>query len=128
MSALDRLLSAGGIDLGPEVNGGRVAKTWFRDAEAAVVEDALDRNQSVLLVGPAGVGKTAIVHAVAAVRTAPVVQVSTTSILSGTKYLGEWETKISRIVEDARLCDATLYVSDIWNLVYAGKTSNSERN
>jgi ATP-dependent Clp protease ATP-binding subunit ClpC len=126
--ALDRLVAAGVVDLVAAAN----PAPWFRDADVAAVLDLLDRKRSVFLVGPAGVGKTAVVHGVAAAMAArgdgALVELSTTTVMSGTKYLGEWETKVTAIAKDAVAAGAILFFTDAWNLPYAGRTSNSERN
>jgi ATP-dependent Clp protease ATP-binding subunit ClpC len=130
--AFSALVSAGARDLVDAAIEGALPPVWFREADAASTLDLLDRRRSVLLVGPAGVGKTAVVHAIAR-RMADrgkgrLAEISTTTVMSGTKYLGEWETKIDGILRNADASQAVLYLTDVWNLAYAGKTSNSERN
>ena len=44
--------------------------------------------------------------------------------MSDTKYIGEWQTKITKIAEAAATQGTVLYVTDVWNLATVGKTSN----
>jgi ATP-dependent Clp protease ATP-binding subunit ClpC len=125
---IDALIKQGGRDLADDIADGRVPDLSFRDLEADRVCDALDRQKSLLIVGPDGVGKSSLLYRVAARYHRPIYRFSTTDVMSGTKYLGEWETKISEILRATQANNAIIFLSDIWNLPYAGKTSNSERN
>jgi len=108
------------------------APVLARDADAKAVADLLGRGRSVLLVGEPGVGKTAIVHAVAArLATAGglgLVQTSTTQLMSRTRYLGEWESKVTAVAKRAIAERKVLCVTDVWHLPDAGRSSNSHRN
>ena len=48
--------------------------------------------------------------------------------MAGTKYLGEWETRAAKIADHAVRANAVLCWSDVWNLPYAGVSSNSPSN
>ena len=115
-----RDLVAAAADLGP---------VDFRETEIAAVLAELDRDRSVLLVGPTGVGKTAVIHGVAAAMAARgrggLFEISTALLLAGTRYIGEWQTKVTRIAAAAADAGAALYVSDAWNLSEVGHTSSS---
>ncbi len=103
--------------------------TRYRDAEIARVIESLGRKRSVLLVGPTGVGKTAVVHGVAAElhdrNHGRIREFSIAQFLAGTKYLGEWETKVARIMNAAKTSKTVLFLNDIWNLSSAGRTAKS---
>src|SRR5207302_709121 len=92
----------------------------------------LERGRSVLLVGPTGVGKTAILHGVACAMAADrhglLYEISTAQLLSGTRYIGEWQTKVTAVARAAIKQRAALHLSDIWNLPRAGRTSTTETN
>ncbi|HLM74604.1 MAG TPA: AAA family ATPase, partial [Polyangiaceae bacterium] len=95
--------------------------------------DQLDRDRSVLLVGPAGVGKTAVLHGVAKAMAAREVrdhlyEVSTALLLAGTRYIGEWQTKVLRVATAASELGAVLYITDLWNLPQVGRTSTNDNN
>lgn len=104
----------------------------FRDALVQQVLDLLDRNRPVLLVGPDGVGKTSIVHGVANAMAArgvgDLVELSCTAIMSGTKYLGEWQSKVTAIAKQASEFGTTIYLSDVWNLPKTGRTAQNDNN
>lgn len=130
-AAVDRLIDVGARSLVHAAREGTLPPAWFREDDARAVLDQLERGRNVLLVGPAGVGKTALVHSVAralADKGGALVELSTTQIMSGTKYLGEWETRITEVMDAARSGEVIVYFTDVWNVPFAGKTMNSERN
>jgi ATP-dependent Clp protease ATP-binding subunit ClpC len=100
----------------------------FRDAEVARILEAFERKRSVLIVGPPGVGKTAVVHGLAAemARTGngAIRQFSTADMIAGTKYIGEWQTKLTTVASAAEASGTVLYFTDVWNLATVGKTSS----
>jgi len=117
-------------DLVAQARAGELGEIWHRDAEVAKVIDHLDARASVLVTGPVGAGKTAVLHGVAHALAArpgkatPIRQLSTGQVMAGTRFLGEWQTKVTRILEAAVKEGAVLFFTDIWNLVTVGKTSN----
>jgi ATP-dependent Clp protease ATP-binding subunit ClpA len=108
----------------------RFPDALFRAEIVAKVVQLLARKRSVLLVGASGVGKTKVVQQVAREMgrsgRAKVVEFSVSQLVTGTKYLGEWETKAARIIESAVAAGAILYFSDIWNLPSGAKASNRD--
>ncbi|MCB9743756.1 MAG: AAA family ATPase [Alphaproteobacteria bacterium] len=106
--------------------------TDFRDEDVRAAIDQLDRGRSVLLVGPVGVGKTAVVHGVARALAArdmgELVELSTTTIMAGTRYLGEWQSKITQIAKEALDTGTVLYVPDVRSLPHTGRTVQSDGN
>jgi len=128
MSEFARALDRESVDLVAAAAAGRLPQVWLRDREVADALQHLDGKRSVLLTGPAGVGKTAVIqglaHAMHARGNGALRQLSTGQIMSGTKYIGEWQTKITRVADAAIAEGAALYVTDIWNLATMGRTSN----
>ena len=106
--------------------------TLFRDELVNKIIQTISRKRSVLLVGPNGVGKTKVVQEFARqLRRSgrmKVFEFSTAQLLSGTKYLGEWESKVTAILESAAKAKCVLYFSDVWNLATAGISSGSKTN
>jgi ATP-dependent Clp protease ATP-binding subunit ClpC len=103
----------------------------FREREVRSVIEAISSGRSVLLVGPSGVGKSAVLNACAdrvgdlgyRVRQFTVVQ-----IMSGTRYLGEWQSKLSVLMTEAVQSRTILNIIDVVNLASAGISSNSTTN
>jgi len=118
-----------GVDLVLSCRRSEIPPVAFRDEEIGRVVDHLDRNRSVLVVGNAGVGKTSVVHGVAhafAARKRTLLrQLSTAQMMTGTKYIGEWETKIGAIFERAGLEDTVVYWTDVWNMASAGRSAQT---
>lgn len=104
--------------------------TLYRDEMISKIVQSIARRRSILLVGENGVGKTKVVHELTTQLRrsgrARVHEISVSQLLSGTKYLGEWESKVSYIIERAESNNTILYFSDIWNLPTAAKSSNRD--
>ena len=104
--------------------------TLFRDALCAAVERSVSAGRSVLLVGTPGVGKTSIVQALAGHLAKSgkrkLYEFSMVQMLSGTVYLGEWQSKVTAIFQAAAKQKSLLYFTDIWNLPNAGRASNRQ--
>ena len=91
--------------------------------------------RSIALVGPAGVGKSALVNELV-YRLAGnenggwhVLRVSPSDFMAGTKYLGEWETKVRELVEAVRRPrKVLLYIPNLSDLSSAGTWSKSDSN
>ncbi len=115
-------------DLLAEARRDELPRAQFRDQAVAQIGEHLASGHSVLVTGPAGVGKTAVIHELAHVfldgGRGGLREMSTTTALVGTRYVGEWQTKITRMIEAAEADDVTLVISDVWNLATAGKASN----
>ncbi len=109
---------------------GLARQATARDALVERVGAALARKRSVALVGPVGVGKSAIVNAVAArggASFASLRRLTTATFLSGTKWLGELETRTSNIIKEISTNNLVVHVVDALNLRTAGNTSNNPR-
>ncbi len=125
-------LAQDGRDLVAAARDGELPWVDFRDEDVQAVLDLLDKGRSVLLVGPDGVGKTSIVHGVARAMferdVGDLVEISTTAVMSGTRYLGEWQSKATAIAKKAAEFGTVLYLSDVWNLPKTGRTDNNDNN
>lgn len=95
----------------------------------------LSSHKSLLLRGPSGGGKSAILReffrriSTQAKRKWIVLETSTTQILTGTKYIGEWETRLQSLIDLATAKNrVAVYFTDIANLPGAGRTSSSDTN
>jgi ATP-dependent Clp protease ATP-binding subunit ClpC len=112
-----------------------------------------DAPRAAVVTGESGVGKTAVVHEIvrrlathptapvtmgpqAAPNPAPpaaapwtVVQIAPGEFVAGTKYTGEWETKLAQIVEHVRAPKRVLlYVPNLEQLSQVGTWSKSDVN
>ncbi len=121
-------------DLVEAARSGDVPVVDFREREVARALEVLDDGRSALVTGAEGAGKTAVVHGVAhalAARTGDqpaILELSTAVMISGTKYLGEWQTRIVQIAQSAEASKAILYVTDPWNLPRVGRWSGGDDN
>lgn len=79
-----------------------------------------------LLIGRAGVGKTAIVEGLSEIlKEETIYQLDLGSIVSGTKYRGELEEKITKAMDYIRSKKAIVFIDEIHNIVGAGSNDGS---
>ena len=109
-------------------------------------EDEIDRVISILsrrsknnpvLVGEPGVGKTAVVEGLAqriargdvpaAIRDKRVLSLSLGPLVAGTKYRGEFESRVKRILDEIRRAarEIVLFIDELHTLVGAGAAEGS---
>ncbi|MEO1271775.1 MAG: AAA family ATPase, partial [Myxococcota bacterium] len=105
-----------------------------------VVELMLDHvidsgsSKSLLLIGDAGTGKTAVIHEFTrrlAERDATykVLESNTSELMTGTRYLGDWETKLKEMMEAIQAeGDVILYLTNPDDLLGAGAHSKSNES
>lgn len=93
-----------------------------------------DSTRSILLVGDAGTGKTAIIQEFAQRlsdqdSTWQILETNTSELISGTRYLGDWETKLKEMTEAILKHDRVLlYLTNPNDLLGAGAHSKSDEN
>lgn len=117
---------------------GRVASIVGRDSETERILQILNRKSknNPVLVGEPGVGKTAIVENLATLITSEnvpeylegkvLLNLDVGSLVSGTKYRGEFEERVKRIVEELeRVQNVILFIDEIHMLVGAGGAEGS---
>lgn len=88
----------------------------------------LDKKQknNPLLIGSAGVGKTAIVEGLSLMRTKDTIyQLDLGGAVAGTKYRGELEEKILKVMNFIKEKQAILFIDEIHNIVGAGSNDGS---
>jgi ATP-dependent Clp protease ATP-binding subunit ClpC len=95
-------------------------------------DDAAGR--SILLVGEAGTGKTAVIQEMAqrladADESWHILETNTSELISGTRYLGDWETKLKEMADAIMKHDRViLYLTNPNDLLGAGAHSKSDEN
>src|SRR4051812_34724489 len=120
-------------DLTADARDGRLEPVRCRTDEIARVIDILLRHgkNNPALVGPAGVGKTAIVEGLAqrlaggdvplSLRDAKILAVDHVGLLAGTTYRGQYEERIRMLVEETSADpDAVLFIDELHNLIGQG--------
>lgn len=122
-----------GTDLTTRARNGNLDPVIGRDKEVERLITIVSRRRknNPLLIGEPGVGKTAIVEGLAlrVVRDevphhllgAQIIQLDIASMIAGTKYRGEFEERIKKIVETARETpNLLLFIDELHLLVGAG--------
>jgi ATP-dependent Clp protease ATP-binding subunit ClpA len=120
-------------DLTADARAGRLEPVRARDGEISRVIDILLRHgkNNPALVGPAGVGKTAIAEGLAmrlaagdvplSLRNARVLAVDHVSLLAGTTYRGQYEERIRALVDETKARpDVILFIDELHNLIGQG--------
>src|SRR5215207_7461394 len=135
----DMLRPAGNVlarfarDLTADARDGRLEPVRCRAEEISRVMDILLRHgkNNPALVGPSGVGKTAIVEGLAqrlatgdvplSLRGTRIMAVDHVSLLAGTTYRGDYEERIRRLVaETSASPDVILFIDELHNLIGQG--------
>ena len=136
--APDSLLARFGTDLTAEARSGRIDAVIGRERETERVVQILARRKknNPILVGEAGVGKSAIVEGLA-IRIAEgrvphtladkrLFSLDVASLVAGTKYRGEFEERMVQILGELRSSgDTILFIDEIHTIVGAGATQGS---
>jgi len=131
--------SSGGVlarftrDLTADARAGRLEPVRCREQEVSRVIDILLRHgkNNPTLVGPAGVGKTAIAEGLAqriaaekvplVLRPVRLLSLDHVALLAGTTYRGQYEERIRAIVaETSAATDVILFIDELHNLIGQG--------
>lgn len=121
------------VDLNKKCTDGEVDPVIGRSKEIDNIISVLSRRckNNPLLIGSAGVGKTAIVEELAnkiVMGTVPIslkdkriLSVSMSSLVAGTKYRGEFEERINKLLKEVEEnSEIILFIDEIHTLVGAG--------
>jgi ATP-dependent Clp protease ATP-binding subunit ClpC len=132
------LLDKYGRDLTELARKGKIGQAVGREREIRAVARTLTRNKknNPLLVGDAGVGKTAVIEGLAfniVQGTAPIslsgkriIQIEIGTLVAGTSLRGQFEERLVGIVDEARNgTDIVLFIDEIHTIVGAGDTIDS---
>lgn len=129
-------LSAYTVNLNAEVKAGRIDPLIGRKHEMERLVQILCRRRknNPLLVGEAGVGKTALAEGLAhqivngdipdALKEAEVYALDMGSLLAGTKYRGDFEARVKSVLKQLeKIPHAILFIDEIHTIIGAGSTS-----
>jgi ATP-dependent Clp protease ATP-binding subunit ClpC len=122
-----------GRDLTQLARQGKLDPIIGREKELERIIQILSRRtkNNPVLVGEPGVGKTAIVEGLAqkivmnevpdALQNKRIIAIDMGTIIAGTKYRGEFEERMQRIIEEVKMSkDVILFIDEIHTLVGAG--------
>ena len=137
-SLADEPLAAYTVNLSEEVRAGRIDPLIGRQAEMERVLQILCRRRknNPLLVGEAGVGKTALAEGLAylieqgevpeVLGNATVFALDMGALLAGAKYRGDFEARLKAVLKElAAVPDAVLFVDEIHTIIGAGSAQGS---
>ena len=124
------------LNLNAEAEAGRIDPLVGRDGEVERVVQVLSRRRknNPLLVGEAGVGKTAIAEGLArrivkkqvpeVLDGASVYSLDLGALLAGTKYRGDFEKRFKALLAELKQVDgAILFIDEIHTIIGAGAAS-----
>ena len=126
-----------GTDITELVKSGHVDDCIGREEEIWALKLTLGRRKKAnpVLVGPAGVGKSQIVYGLAhriAKQEAgflndwTIIEMSSTGLVAGTKYVGELEKKMKGIIDAVKKCPKViLFIDEIHTIMGTGKGEKS---
>jgi ATP-dependent Clp protease ATP-binding subunit ClpC len=122
-----------GVDLTALARQGKLDPVWGRQREIQRVIQILSRRtkNNPVLIGEPGVGKTAIVEALAqrivagdvpeTLQGRRLVTLDMGALVAGTKYRGEFEERLKKVIEEIRTAgNIILFIDEMHTLVGAG--------
>lgn len=133
-------LKASGVNLSAQVIEGQLRRAYRREREVEEILAALagERRPSILLLGPSGVGKTAIVYETVrrihrrecaeVLHARQVWAITGDSLIAGCSYIGQWQEKVNDLVREVRKKRHLLFVEDIASLAEVGRWSKGDEN
>ena len=127
-------------DLTALAREGKLGRLDRRDplVERVLAVLAADGRASVLLVGASDVGKTTLIHEVAArlaagevppaLRGRTLIRISANELIAGARFTGMWQERARQLIEHARSTGAIVSMGDPAGIVDAGRWSGSDNN
>jgi len=126
------------VDLTKLAKEGKLDPVIGREKEIQQIIEILSRRQknNPVIVGEAGVGKTAIVEGLAQkiakgevpdkLKNKKILQLNMGSLVAGTKYRGEFEERLKQLVEEVKeRGDVILFIDEIHTVVGAGRAEGA---
>ncbi|HHU0010658.1 TPA: AAA family ATPase, partial [Legionella pneumophila] len=95
-----------------------------REQEQELIKICLTRNykNNVMLIGSSGVGKTFLISSIARLMNLDIYYVDISSILSGSKYRGEFEKKFHTLLNEALKSKTTLFFDEAHTILNTGNS------
>lgn len=128
-----KIINKYGINLNEKALNNEIDPVIGREKETERLIEILSRRckNNPILVGKAGVGKTAIVENLSRkiingevplfLRNKKIISIDLSSLVAGTKYRGEFEEKINRLIKEVELNDdIILFIDEVHCIVGAG--------
>ena len=122
-----------GVDLTKKASNNELDPVIGRDLEIKRIIEILCRRKknNPILIGPAGVGKTAIVEELSRLisigkvphmlKNKRIINLDMSSMVAGTKYRGEFEEKVNKVLKELEENDNIIvFIDEIHTLVGAG--------
>ena len=132
------LLDKFGTDLTYEARRGRIDPVVGREREMERIVQILSRRKknNPILIGEAGVGKSAIVEGLAlriargevpyTIADKTLFSLDVSSLVAGTKFRGEFEERMQQLLDELRKAkDTIIFIDEIHTIVGAGSTQGS---
>src|SRR3954452_14712004 len=128
-----------GRDLTQLARDGQIDPVIGRESEIEQTLEVLSRRRknNPVLIGEAGVGKTAIVEGLAAqiadddvpesLRGKRVVEIDLTGLVAGTRYRGDFEERLKKVIDEIRehSDDVIAFIDELHTVVGAGASEGS---
>jgi ATP-dependent Clp protease ATP-binding subunit ClpB len=128
-----------GVDLVAQAKAGKLDPVIGRDSEIRRVIRILSRKtkNNPVLIGEAGVGKTAIVEGLSqrivrgdvpeGLKDRSIFSLDMGSLMAGAKYRGEFEERLKAVLNEIKESDGhvLLFIDELHNIVGAGRTEGS---
>lgn len=125
-------------DVCAEARAGTLDRAFSRDETLSALTSVLTarRRASVVLIGPSGVGKSAIVHELAhrivessaqhsALQGLELWATAGARLVAGMRYLGEWQARVQRMLDALRTRKAVLHIEDLSELLASAQSERA---
>lgn len=136
-STLNQLLKNFVTDLTEVARSGKLSPMIGRIEEVERIEEILSRKKknNPIIVGDAGVGKTAIVEGLVqkiisgdvhdSLKNFKVLSLDVNGMIAGTKFRGDLEDRVKKIIDHVSNGETILFIDEIHSIVNAGKSADN---
>ena len=125
-------------ELGVSLNDKKFDNVYLREKEInEIMQILLRKNKNnPILIGHAGVGKTAVVEELAKriksgkvpdmLKNYEIILINTSTLIAGTKYRGEFESRVNNLIKEVKKCkNIILFIDEIHTIVKTGASDGS---